>query len=393
MSIHVSTSGTHAASTSIDSLSAVCSALGATPEQLRVLADTLEHGEPTLREAYERIHHRIPNWLETQLVPRRRLLDGERPTVGPGGATLPGIDALGDLSVRVLNERGAAHVRQVQARVSAQRRDNTLAHDRLLRASDPRDMGHGAAQHSVDLIRRVGAEIERVLHIEMPIRDLRVAFRKGDVHAFSETEMQSWPVQLLRRQDPVLDVLVAETGLETGARRSALTGLRLLDCDPTSCRIWFPSKGYRKQRYWVPVHRSLILRILALALERGARSGNDPVFLRLPGPDGHIRPITRRYWDCLFAILDSGFPESPHTHRLRHTANERVYRACGSETAIRCLDHEPSGGLRTNYRYVAGGEMPEDQFLEKMVAAFGPYDDCDLPPNWRALPYADGGPG
>lgn len=360
------------------------SRMGLSPDDLRSIATQMELGQPTLRQAFEVIADRLPAYLRQDRAVSR-LLDGEPPMRGAGGADLPGIDGLGDLPVGDLNERAPRHVGQVQARSGAFKIDNAIAHGRVPRTTNPRDVGHGAAQLSLSLIRRVAGEVEKRLHISMPeAKSLYVDFRQTDVHGFTEDEVASWPNLILHRRDPVLDRLVLAIGLATGARKSALLNLRLIDCDAAACRVWLPHKGSGKSRYWVPVHRSLLLQLWTVARQRGATSPNDYALLRLPGPDGTPRKLTTRYFDHLWSVLDSGHsPESFHTHRLRHTTNELIRRHCGSETAERFLDHQPEGGRRTNDRYTHEKQMPTALFLEILNAVFGPYDDFPLTEYWQ----------
>lgn len=362
----------------VDGMLALCQALGISATQLHALADILAHGEPTVEDAFLHYRDRLPSWRKpAESV--HRLLSGQPEEQGPGGSLLPAVDALGPLPVRRLNDLGDRHITQVRARVGAAIVDADRARGRIRRPTDARDNGHGAAQHSLDLIVGLALEVERQLHIPMPVKDLKRRFAKRTPTAFSEAEIRAWEPLLRRRRDAKLDRLVIELALASGARRGALCSLRLRDLDLANCRVQLRGKG--KAPYWVPVPRSLLVRARSLALERGAARPTDSVLLRVPGREGQHRPITTRYFDCLWDKLGQApANQAPHTHRLRHTAAMRIHRRGGVELTNRFLDHAPPGGLRTTYGYLDNRTMPDDIFMERATEALGAFDDCPLPP-------------
>lgn len=382
--------------TDLHTLARLLDSLDVSADQLRRLTTLREEGEPSLRDAFAQVHRHLPGWLASDGVSHRRLLDGEPERIGRSGLTIPAIIGLGDLPLSEFELCAAEHVEQVQAHVSAVRRDSAAANGRYLASSDPRDHGYGAAERSAALIRGVAAAVGRHLRVALPVAEhLKYQSRRGEVHGCSRTEISGWDRTLrLRRQDPVLDELVLSFVCVTGARRRAVCDLVLGSFDLGECRVRLAAKGRDHQAYRVPLHRSLMLVILEHAFHRGARRLTDPAFLRLGSAPAAERRVTRKYFEQLFKVLTADQPlshERQHLHRLRHTAIDRVDHGAPSVVSLRFGDHKPDGAQRTHLRYV---DLPEQQFFAAMDAAFGPYADCALPaasllPPWSGTEIPD----
>lgn len=380
--------------TELDSLRKILNGLGVSAEQLRVLASQLNTQPMTLREAFKEVQGFLPGWLRDDSLSQRRLLDGVPEGRGPGGALIPRIDALGEVSLDEFAARAQQHVDQVQRHVSATLRDAAaVRRSRYQRSTDPRDYGNSAAERSRGLVRGLAKVIRLRLHIDLPLAaDVRFDGRRGEVHGFSRTELAAWPATLQQyRKDLVLDHLVLSFDLVTGARRNALFNLDVGDFDVGECRVTLGAKGVRHKAYWVPVHRSLILAIWELAAERGARLPADPAFLRVRSGTLEQRRLTQRYFNRLFDCLNGHQRislERQHPHRLRHTAIDRVRHATGDDQiSMRFGDHQPEHGKRVHYTYL---DLPDTEFLAAMEAAFGPYADCPMPVASMLPPWRDG---
>lgn len=158
--------------------------------------------------------------------------------------------------------------------------------------------------------------------------------------------------------DPELDALLTAARLETGARSSALLGIRRCDLLVASCKIHIREK--RGRTFDKPISRRLMDALLAHVAERG-----DPD----AGPEGpvfHYRPdipykhwVSKREWEwrggfhavgksrleTIMRRIRRAVPEANETefrlHDLRHHVGTLLERTFGPAAAAAYLNHVP----------------------------------------------------
>lgn len=149
--------------------------------------------------------------------------------------------------------------------------------------------------------------------------------------------------------DPELDLLLFDFGLETGARRSGAYGLTVAQIRPQSQIIAVKDKYGREQD--APVSERLIRRLLSHAISRGGPEcdpaspeylPDSPVFYyRARG--GGYEPITSRRFDTLHERwqkdLDWAAEEQVAYHHIRHTMSHILKTHYGPQYAKRYLRH------------------------------------------------------
>lgn len=161
--------------------------------------------------------------------------------------------------------------------------------------------------------------------------------------ALNETELSEvWTAVAATTKDPSLDLLLLRFHLESGARRMGAINLRLRDVDEARHTIWLHEKfGAEREQ---PVSRSLLVAMLELGSERGARQPDDKV-LRASQRSGRSVAVSDRTYDRVFGRAQEAIPWSQRTpltaHVLRHTAITAVERVAGFAVARAFAGHEP----------------------------------------------------
>lgn len=164
----------------------------------------------------------------------------------------------------------------------------------------------------------------------------------------TETQLADlWRSSAHSGSDPVLDGALARFHLLTASRPKGALELTLADLDVDRQAVWIAQKG-RSDRLEVPVPRSLLDDLHALATARGSRAPADPVFRtrRACRSTGESHPpLTRRHYNTWAKRVrdENAWARQAEfePYWLRHHAAATVEAIGGRAVKARLLGHKP----------------------------------------------------
>lgn len=238
---------------------------------------------------------------------------------------------------------------QVGSHWRAERRQ---AVGRAVRASD----GSGAKYNAVGAWRRMFATAVKDRHLAAgmdPAQKVRKPKRSGGSRRpLKDEQMEEfWAVVSGAGNDPVLDAMLCETILVSGARREGILNLELAGIDLDECTVRLDEKFGKVVNQ--PVPDWFAAKLHAFAVSRGATAGTDKVFRTRQAARGAAgAPITSRRFDYVFQRLQAACEWADRAqvsaHVLRHHAIALVERSSSKAVALAFARHEPED---TNDRY------------------------------------------
>ena len=208
----------------------------------------------------------------------------------------------------VLTEEAVTAVALIARRIAVKHGvlDNRARATRGLRQK-PAD-GIGAQESAISAMRRLFRSARRQLDGENPALEVAKPRRPSDSRrALCDFELvELYDLTACGGDDPELDTLLVDVGLETGARREGAVNLVVGRIHRSEQLVTLIDKYQRPQQ--APVSAELVERLLAHAVARGgpvcdpddtALRPDAPVFWYRQRTTGIFRPITSRRFDTL----------------------------------------------------------------------------------------------
>jgi integrase len=361
--------------------------LGLTPAEVRGLADLLERGLPSLREALRQLVA-AGHQPAAQAYPqgRRRVLDGDPELCGdrePGD----GLTAYGDLPYtdltlpRVRKDVALLH-RLVGEREVAEARRRGRPCD----ADAARLHGHGAAEQYVRAARAMDrALVTGGLRGSPQLSDLSDPDRPGPSReqALEDAELREYLQTVLWfSDDPVLDALLWIVARVAALRLDELIGLSDTGCKPVRPSVTIAGKGSTARE--APVHSPVLELAEQLSAARPGR-GLNRLFRTRRGRSVAVGRFedwsTWLHRECSWAA-----GHEIRLHTLRHTTAQAVeaYGGAHSDGAALYLGHKLETSLGTIATYLGLTEAKRWTLRRRLtINTFGPLED------WPRLPEND----
>ncbi len=238
--------------------------------------------------------------------------------------------------------------------------------------------GSGAEETCRQALRSLYAAAAKWLDGENGTIEIRKPRRPtNDRRALADYELiELYQVTIGGGDDPELDELLFDYGIETGSRREGTYALTVGQIRRHEQLIMLCDKYTIPKP--APVSAELIERLLAHAIERGGATcdptsssylPDSPVFHYRQGTDGNPHPLSDRRFDTLHERWQTELPWGKEIrvsfHFLRHTMSEKLKRDYGQHYAKRYLRHAAEN-VTDNY-----GECTLEQLSRAMGEIFG----------------------